>query len=48
MPRLIESPSSLRLRLWFVNPRLPLRRYPASGRPDEERGAWKIDVIDAE
>jgi hypothetical protein len=25
-----------------------LRRYDANGRPDEERGSWKVDVIDAE
>lgn len=25
-----------------------LRRYDANGRPDEEKGDWKIDVIDAE
>jgi hypothetical protein len=25
-----------------------LRRYDASGRPDEDNGTWKIDVIEAE
>jgi hypothetical protein len=25
-----------------------LRRYDATGRPDEENGDWKIDVIEAE
>ena len=25
-----------------------LRRYDQSGKPDEENGDWKIDVIDAE
>jgi hypothetical protein len=25
-----------------------LRRYAANGRPDEERGDWKVDVIEAE
>jgi hypothetical protein len=25
-----------------------LRRYDNNGRPDEEKGDWKIDVIDAE
>jgi hypothetical protein len=25
-----------------------LRRYDTSGRPDEEHGDWKIDVIEAE
>jgi hypothetical protein len=25
-----------------------LRRYDANGRPDDESGTWKIDVIDAE
>ena len=25
-----------------------LRRYDANGRPDEEHGDWKIDVIEAE
>jgi hypothetical protein len=25
-----------------------LRRYDANGRPDEESGNWKVDVIDAE
>lgn len=25
-----------------------LRRYDASGRPDEDKGDWKIDVIDVE
>jgi hypothetical protein len=25
-----------------------LRRYDANGRPDEDSGAWKVDVIDAE
>jgi hypothetical protein len=24
-----------------------LRRYDANGRPDEEQGGWKIDVIEA-
>jgi hypothetical protein len=25
-----------------------LRRYDSNGRPDEDKGDWKIDVIDAE
>jgi hypothetical protein len=25
-----------------------LRRYDRNGRPDEDKGDWKIDVIDAE
>ena len=25
-----------------------LRRYDANGRPDEDQGEWKIDVIEAE
>ena len=24
-----------------------LRRYDANGRPDEENGDWKVDVIEA-
>jgi hypothetical protein len=27
---------------------LSLRRYDASGRPDEDKGDWKIDVIEAD
>jgi hypothetical protein len=40
---------------WPTNPplqagqvTLSLRRYDANGRPDEDNGAWRIDVIDAE
>ncbi len=25
-----------------------LRRYDSSGRPDEDAGAWKVDVIEAD